>query len=250
MNIIAHRSEKEKWQKREFTAGQKNTRMVAMRQYIVIAGNIGAGKSTLVERLCSTLNWEPYYEPVSDNPYLEDFYQDMKAWAFHSQLYFLSDRLQTHKRLQEFSGPVVQDRSVFEDAEIFARNLYEQGAMTDRDFTAYMKVYKLFLSFIEPPDLVVYLQSSLQTLRERIALRGRDYESGIQDDYLLSLNRLYEKWIDVYDLSPVLTINTGSIDIVERPEDLDRVVALIYEAMKGKQEELFSAMDPTVRCSS
>ncbi len=212
-----------------------------MKQYIVIAGNIGAGKSTLVERMCQLLNWRPYYEPVSDNPYLEDFYKDMKQWAFHSQLYFLSDRLQIHKALQDFSGPVVQDRSVFEDAEVFARNLYEHGAFTERDFATYMKVYRSFISFLEPPDLVVYLQASLATLKRRIALRGRDFESNISDSYLLGLNHLYDQWIDSYDLSPVVTIDTGSVDIVEHPEDLDTVVNLIYEALKGKQDELFDA---------
>ncbi len=213
--------------------------MIGMKQYIVIAGNIGAGKSTLVDRLCQRLGWKPYFEPVSENPYLEDFYHDMKRWAFHSQLYFLSDRMQTHKALQDFSGPVVQDRSVYEDAEIFARNLYNQGAFSERDFTAYMKIYHLLVSFLTPPDLVVYLKSSLDTLRHRIDLRGRSYESNISDEYLAGLNILYDDWIARYDLSPVLTIDTGAVDIVERPEDLEYVVDLIHEAKKGKQDELF-----------
>ncbi len=214
-----------------------------MKQYIVIAGNIGAGKSTLVKRLCERVGWKPYFEPVSENPYLEDFYADMRGYAFRSQLYFLTDRLRTHKELQDFPGPVVQDRSVFEDAEVFARNLYEQGAFSERDYATYRKVYDLFVSFLEPPSLVVYLASSLSTLRERIALRGRDFEADITDEYLLGLNRLYDEWISSYTLGPVLTIDTASVDIVNRPEDLETVVDLIREAMKGKQEDFFDVFE-------
>ncbi len=214
-----------------------------MKQYIVIAGNIGAGKSTLVERLCDLLGWKPYFEPVSENPYLEDFYQDMDSYAFQSQLYFLTDRLKTHKELQDFSGPVVQDRSVFEDAEVFARNLYNQGAFKERDFATYMKVYDLFVSFLEPPSLVVYLKSSLETLRNRIDLRGRDFESDITDEYLLGLNNLYDSWFANYLLGPVLSIDTATVDIVNTPEDLEKVVEMIKEAMKGKQEDLFDVFD-------
>lgn len=212
-----------------------------MKQYMVIAGNIGAGKSTLVERLCQRLGWQAYYEPVSENPYLEDFYRDMNKWAFHSQLYFLTDRLQTHKSLQDFNGSVVQDRSVFEDAEVFVKNLYQRGALSERDFRTYWKFYQLFLSFLEPPDLVVYLRSSLETLKERIALRGRSYEEGISDDYLSGLNDLYEEWIAAYELGPVLIVDTADVDIVKRPEDLEKVTAQAAEKLKGKQPDLFPA---------
>ena len=210
-----------------------------MKQYIVLAGNIGAGKSTLVRRISETLGWKPYYEPVSENPYLEDFYEDMQAWAFHSQLYFLTDRLKTHKELQEFNGSVVQDRSVYEDAEIFARNLHLQGALSDRDFETYLGVYRVFLSFLDPPDLVVYLRASLDTLKQRIAQRSRGFEGDIPDEYLLGLNRLYDSWIEGWSSSGVLTVDADTVDIVARPEDLEHVVEMIRERLKGKQQVLF-----------
>jgi deoxyadenosine/deoxycytidine kinase len=209
-----------------------------MKHYIVLAGNIGSGKSTLVTRLSRQLGWKPYFEPVSENPYLEHFYRDMKRWAFHSQLYFLTDRLRIHKELQDWSGSVVQDRCVYEDAEVFARNLYLQGALSARDYGTYQGLYQVFLSFLEPPDLVVYLKASVQTLRTRIAMRGRSFEASITDAYLEGLNRLYDEWIAAFTGSPVLTVDAGEVDIVTRPEDLTRVTAMILEAMKGKQGEL------------
>jgi len=210
-----------------------------MKQYIVLAGNIGAGKSTLVKRISETLGWRPYYEPVSENPYLEDFYRDMHAWAFHSQLYFLTDRLKTHKELQEYNGSVVQDRSVYEDAEVFARNLHLRGALSSRDFDTYLGVYRVFLSFLDPPDLVVYLRASLDTLKRRIAQRSRGFEGAIPDEYLLGLNRLYDSWIENWSSSEVLTIDADEVDIVARPEDLSQVADMIRERLKGKQQVLF-----------
>jgi deoxyadenosine/deoxycytidine kinase len=211
-----------------------------MKQYIVLAGNIGAGKSTLVSRISERLGWKPYYEPVSENPYLEDFYGDMKRWAFHSQLYFLTDRLRIHKELQDFQGSVVQDRSVYEDAEVFARNLFLQGAISARDFDTYQGVYRVFLSFLQPPDLIVYLKASIGVLKNRIAMRGRGFEASIPDEYLDGLNRLYEAWIERFTSCPVLTVDAGEVDIVTRPEDLERVAEMIQERLKGKQQELFA----------
>jgi len=210
-----------------------------MKNYIVLAGNIGAGKSTIVDRISNHLGWKPYYEPVSENPYLEDFYKDMKRWAFHSQLYFLTDRLRTHKDLQDYNGSVVQDRSVYEDAEIFAKNLFLQGSISSRDFDTYQGFYRLFLSFLEPPDLVVFLKASVGTLKSRIAMRGRGFESAIPDSYLANLNQLYDSWIENFTLSPVLEIPAGEIDLVSRPEDLELVVNMIKEKIKGKQQVLF-----------
>lgn len=210
-----------------------------MKNYIVLAGNIGAGKSTLVDRISENLGWKPYYEPVSENPYLEDFYKNMKKWAFHSQLYFLTDRLRTHKHLQDYNGSIVQDRSVYEDAEIFAKNLFLQGSITPRDFETYQGVYTLFLSFLDPPDLVVFLRASVETLKKRITMRGREFEVSIPDSYLENLNRLYDIWIESFTLCPVLEVDTGEIDIVSRPEDMEFVVSMIQKKLKGKQQVLF-----------
>jgi len=210
-----------------------------MSKYVVIAGNIGAGKSTLVEKLCESINWQPYYEPVSENPYLKDFYKDMSKWAFHSQLFFLSDRMSMHKELQEFRGNVVQDRSIYEDAEIFARNLYINGNMNERDFQTYWKMYSIAIDLLNPPDLIVYLKASVPALKERIALRNRDFESSISDDYLHNLNILYDQWISKYSESEVLTLNIENTDILNRPEDLEKIVVEIKEKLRAGQQELF-----------
>lgn len=210
-----------------------------MKKYIVLAGNIGAGKSTLVDRISSSFNWKPYYEPVSENPYLEDFYIDMKRWAFNSQIYFLTDRLKTHKALQGYNGSVVQDRSIYEDAEIFARNLYLQGDFSSRDYDTYKQMYQVMCSFLQPPDLVVYLHSSLKTLKQRIHKRGRAFEQSISDKYLIQLNRLYEDWAAGFKLAPVLRVNADDMDVLLRPEDLEVITNKILLALRGNQGILF-----------
>ena len=210
-----------------------------MSKYIVIAGNIGAGKSTLVEKLCESINWQPYYEPVSENPYLKDFYKNMSAWAFQSQLFFLSDRMSMHKELQEFKGNVVQDRSIYEDAEIFARNLYINGNMRERDFQTYWKMYSIAIDLLNTPDLIVYLKASVPALKERIKLRNREFELSISDDYLHNLNILYDKWISKYNESEVLTLNIEDNDILNRPEDLERIILKIKDRLRDGQGELF-----------
>ena len=210
-----------------------------MSKFIVIAGNIGAGKSTLVEKLCDSINWQPYYEPVSGNPYLKDFYKDMSKWAFHSQLFFLSDRMSMHKELQEFRGNVVQDRSIYEDAEIFARNLYINGNMKERDFQTYWKMYSIAIDLLNPPDLIVYLKASVPALKERIKIRNRDFENSISDDYLHNLNILYDQWISKYSKKKLLTLNIDETDILNRPEDLDKIVLQIKDKLRAGQQELF-----------
>jgi deoxyadenosine/deoxycytidine kinase len=210
-----------------------------MEQYIVIAGNIGAGKSTLVKELCRNLSWQPYYEPVTENPYLEDFYKDMGKWAFHSQLFFLADRMAMHRELQEFNGSVVQDRSIYEDAEIFARNLSLQGEINQRDFRTYWKIYQNAVSLLTPPDLVVYLRASVSSLEKRIALRHRDFEAAIPSLYLEHLNSLYEEWIGGYRLSEVLILNIDDYDILEQPDDLERIAGQVRETLRKGQGELF-----------
>ncbi|MDC7239540.1 MAG: deoxynucleoside kinase [Spirochaetales bacterium] len=210
-----------------------------MKKYIIIAGNIGAGKSTLVKHLCEALTWKPYYEPVSENPYLEDFYKDMGRWAYQSQLYFLSDRMTMHRELQDQGGCVVQDRSIYEDAQIFARNLYLQGQISSRDFDTYWRIYEAAVSLLQPPDLLVYLKASVPALEKRIALRNRDFESSIPRSYLKQLNSLYEDWTMNYDTSAKLILNIDDYDILKNSSDLQNIVSLIQERLRGGQGELF-----------
>jgi deoxyadenosine/deoxycytidine kinase len=211
-----------------------------MKQHIVVAGNIGAGKSTLVRLLSDRMGWKPYYEPVSENPYLEDFYDDMSRWAFKSQLYFLSDRLGMHKQLQDYRGSVVQDRSVYEDAHIFARNLHLQGFIEKRDFQTYWRLYEVLVDLLERPDIIIYLKASLGTLKQRIARRGRDFEATIPDEYLNGLNELYEEWIGGWKLSPVLTLDMDNINFQDSDTDFDFAAGMIQDTLRGNQGELFS----------
>jgi deoxyadenosine/deoxycytidine kinase len=205
-----------------------------MKQFITIAGNIGVGKSTLVTLLAKKQDWSPVFEAVDQNPYLADFYGDMPRWSFQSQVFFLSKRLQQHHTLLQKNGSVIQDRSVYEDAEIFARNLYQQGAMIERDWHCYYDLYQTLSMMLPPPHLMVYLQASVDTLRRRIHQRGRDYEQGISDAYLTQLNTLYEAWAGNFKLSPVLIINTDNLDYVQYDEHLDLIWDKIAHRLQGK----------------
>jgi len=191
------------------------------KQFIAIAGNVGVGKSTLTTMLAEKLRWEPFYEAVGDNPYLADFYKDMQRWSFHSQIFFLSRRLRHHRQLLDSPNSVVQDRSVYEDAEVFARNLYQQGTLNERDYGSYRELYEVLVLFLPPPDLVVYLKASVPTLLERIARRGRDFERDISPLYLQRLNELYNAWIEDFTLCPVLTIPADDLDFVRFNGHLD-----------------------------
>jgi len=182
------------------------------RTYIAVAGNIGAGKSSLVEWLCRTYGVSPFFEPNEANPYLADFYQDMKTWAFKSQLFFLTHKFRIHQELDRTTGTVVQDRTIFEDAEIFARALHMQRCIDQRDFKTYSELYQTILRSLRPPDLLIYLHCPLRTLHQRIAHRGRKMEQGIKSSYLRRIEDLYAEWIGQYKLSPVLTIETGQMD--------------------------------------
>lgn len=210
-----------------------------MKHFVAVAGNIGVGKSTLVGMMCDQLGWQPYYEPVAENPYLEDFYDDMKAWAFQSQVFFLSHRLGMHLDLLENPESVIQDRSVYEDAEIFAANLFQQGQMNERDYASYRKLYRLLCDMLRPPDLVIYLRASVPTLQHRIAYRGRDFESNISDDYLERLNGLYEQWISNFSLCPVLTVPTDQMNFVAHNGQLELIVQKMDEKLRGKEEVVF-----------
>lgn len=210
-----------------------------MKKFVAVAGNIGVGKSTLVTMLCERLGWQPFYEPVAENPYLADFYQDMRAWAFHSQIFFLTHRLRAHRQLIDHPTSAIQDRSVYEDAEVFAHNLYRQGLISERDYSAYRELYRVLCEFLPPPDLVVYLRASVDTLQKRIARRGRDYERQITPDYLAQLNELYQHWIDHFSLCPVLTVPADDLDYVAHTSHLDLIVRKIQEKLTGKEEVVF-----------
>jgi deoxyadenosine/deoxycytidine kinase len=210
-----------------------------LNRYLVLAGNIGAGKSTLVGLLGQRLGWTPYFEPVAENPYLADFYADMDRWSFASQTFFLMHRAKSHRALSLEPGSVVQDRSLYEDAEVFARNLHLQGRMSDRDHSTYRELYAVLSSLLPPPDLVVYLKASVPTLKKRIRHRAREFEQDIPDAYLQGLNVLYEQWIGSFTLAPVLTISADETDVLDRPGDFDAIVARIEDALKGGQGTLF-----------
>jgi deoxyadenosine/deoxycytidine kinase len=210
-----------------------------VKKFVAVAGNIGVGKSTLVKLLCDQLGWQPFYEPVAENPYLADFYQDMRAWAFHSQIFFLTHRLRAHRQLLDHPTSAIQDRSVYEDAEVFACNLYQQGLIDERDYGAYNELYQVLTDFLPPPDLVVYLRASVSTLVERIQSRGRTYERQITPEYLEQLNELYEAWIKRFSLCPVLTVPADDLDFVANPNHLALVVRKVQEKLTGKEEVVF-----------
>ena len=202
-----------------------------MRKTIAIAGNIGVGKSTLVEFLHRTYGISPYYEPNEDNPYLPDFYKDMRRWAFHSQLYFLSSKFRIHQELDRTPGLVALDRTIFEDAEVFAAALHEMRKIDKRDWETYRNFYATILEAIRPPDLMIYLRCSMRTLRRRIRLRGRSMEQDIPLAYLKRLERLYERWIASYDMGEVLVLETDNLDyihdLVHRLDVMERIEALL-----------------------
>jgi len=209
---------------------------MSQRRTIAIAGNIGAGKSSLVEFLTRTYGIEPFYEPNEENPYLPDFYRDMKAWAFHSQLYFLASKFRIHQRLDRTPGVSVLDRTIFEDAEIFATALYQMRKINRRDWRTYHDFYQVILSAIRPPDLLIYLRCPMRSLRQRIRMRGRNMEQDIPLAYLKRLERLYEAWIATYSMGEVLVLDTGRLDfihdMVDRLDVMERVEALLPRSLR------------------
>ena len=207
---------------------------VVNKLFIAIAGNVGVGKSTLTAKLAQRFNWTPFYEAVDDNPYLFDFYQDMQRWSFHSQIYFLSRRLRHHKDLMRHPNHVVQDRTVYEDAEIFAQNLYRQGNMHARDYASYRELYEVMVELLPPPTLMVYLKAGVPTLMRRIAKRGRDFERDISPDYLAQLNTLYNNWIASFTLCPVLTINADQLNFVRSKADFEEIAKQIQQLVNNE----------------
>jgi deoxyadenosine/deoxycytidine kinase len=210
-----------------------------MKRFVAIAGNIGVGKSTLTALLREQLNWQPFFEAVNDNPYLADFYTDMQRWSFHSQIYFLSRRLRHHWQLLQCANSVIQDRTVYEDAEIFARNLYQQGLMDERDYRSYCELYDVVTTVLPPPDLIVYLRATVPTLKERIRRRGRPYEQDIATSYLDQLNTLYDEWIERFSLCPVLSVPCDDLDFVLIPAHLTLITSKILERLQGREEVVF-----------
>ncbi len=207
--------------------------MPAVKRTIAIAGNMGSGKSTLVEFLARTYGVMPFYEPNDENPYLSDFYKDMKRWAFQSQLYFLSNKFRLHQELDRQAGVVALDRTIFEDAEIFATALLQMRKISKRDWETYQSFYHAILDAIRPPDLMIYLRCSMRPLRQRIRLRGRKMEQDVPLAYLKRLERLYESWIDRYEMSEVLVIETDQLDyihdFVHRLDVMERIEAVLPE---------------------
>ena len=182
------------------------------KRFIAVAGNMGAGKSELVQFLCRRYGLKPFFEPNDTNPYLADFYADMEKWAFHSQVYFLTHKFRLHKELMAETGTVVQDRTIYEDAEIFCENLHRTGKINDRDYKMYRELYSSVTSSLSPPDLMIFLKCPVRTLKKRILNRGRKMEIDVPVDYLKSLNKLYEEWRSRYTLSPVIELATDHLD--------------------------------------
>jgi len=202
-----------------------------MKKSIAIAGNIGSGKSTLLEFLASHFDIQPFYEPNESNPYLPSFYEDMSGWAFHSQLYFLANKFKLHQELDRTSGVVALDRTIFEDAEIFATALHRMGHIDKRDWATYQDLYGAILDAINAPDLLIYVRCGMRTLRKRIRLRGREMEQDIDPAYLRRLQRLYDKWIDSYTMSDVMVIDSDRLDyasdLVDQLDLIERIEAIV-----------------------
>lgn len=201
--------------------------------HVAIAGNIGAGKTTLTKLLAKHYNWEPHFESVDENPYLDDFYSEMERWSFNLQVYFLNSRFRQILELRRTGKNIIQDRTIYEDAHIFAPNLHAMGLMTNRDFSNYSSLFELMENLVTPPDLLIYLRADISTLVGQIHKRGREYESSISIDYLSRLNERYEAWISEYNKGKLLIIDIDDLDFVEKPEDLGSVIDRIDAQING-----------------
>jgi deoxyadenosine/deoxycytidine kinase len=201
--------------------------------HIAIVGNIGAGKTTLTEMLAKNYGWDPLYEAVDNNPYLEDFYSDMKRWSFNLQIYFLNSRYRQIVDIQKSGRDIIQDRTIYEDAYIFAENLHDMGLMTSRDYENYESIFNNITEYIKPPDLLVYLKASVPTLVNNIQRRGREYEIGIRIDYLSKLNEKYDKWIKGYKLGKLLILDKDNLDFANNTEDMASIVQKIEREING-----------------
>ncbi|MBC7401159.1 MAG: deoxynucleoside kinase [Mucilaginibacter sp.] len=201
--------------------------------HIAVVGNIGAGKTTLTELLAKNYGWDPLYEAVDNNPYLEDFYSDMKRWSFNLQIYFLNSRYRQIIDIQKSGRNIIQDRTIYEDAYIFAENLHDMGLMTSRDYENYESIFNNITEYIKPPDLLVYLKASVPTLVNNIQRRGREYEIGIRIDYLSKLNEKYDKWINNYKLGKLLILDKDNLDFANNTEDLSNIIQAVEREING-----------------
>jgi deoxyadenosine/deoxycytidine kinase len=207
------------------------------KMFVVVAGNIGSGKTTLTKKLAERLNWRPHFESVSDNPYLADFYANMQRWSFPLQIYFLTHRFNTHKLIENSNASSIQDRSIYEDANIFARALFEQGDLDARDYENYRTLFESMVQYLNPPTLMIFLRRSTDKLVERIKLRGRDYEQAIPIDYLRKLNHYYEDWFTTYSAGKSLIVDTDELDFLENEEHFNRLVQKIHDSID--QQDMF-----------
>lgn len=213
------------------------------KRLVLVAGNIGAGKTSLTERIGARLGWLTSFESVADNPYLADFYRDMRTWSFHLQVFFLGHRAEQHLTLARSPQSAIADRSIYEDAHIFARSLHHLGHLSERDYRAYRRVYDLVVAGLPKPDLLLYLEAPVPVLLERIRRRGRDIESGITAEYLALLESYYHEWLQTFDLCPVLTIRSQDLDFVHKPHHLDIVIRRMQDRLAG-QEDVVLPEDP------
>lgn len=211
------------------------------KRFIVVAGNIGTGKTSVTERIGARLGWRTAFESVVDNPYLAQFYADMRQWAFHLQVFFLGHRAQQHLALAQDPDSAISDRSIYEDAHIFARALYHLGNLSERDYRSYRTLFDLVVASLPKPDLLLYLHAPVPVLMERIQGRGRSMESGISADYLTLLDSFYDEWLRTFDLCPVLTIHTNDLDFVHKPKHLQIVVQSIEDKLAGREDIVFPA---------
>jgi deoxyadenosine/deoxycytidine kinase len=210
-----------------------------VKRLVLLAGNIGVGKTSLTERIGERLGWITAYESVADNPYLPDFYENMKEWAFHLQIYFLGHRAEQHIYLANHPESAILDRSIYEDAHIFARALHHMDNLNNRDYHAYLRLYDLVVKNLPKPDLLIHLEAPVSVLMARIRRRARNIETGISEGYLSLLERFYKEWVEGFDLCPVLTIRSDDLDFVHKPEHLDIVVQRIKEKLAGREEMVF-----------
>jgi len=207
---------------------------------VLVAGNIGSGKTSLTERIGARLGWRTAYESVADNPYLPDFYADMEKWSFHLQVFFLGHRAEQHLEMSNDPRSAIIDRSIYEDAFIFARALHDMGNISERDYLTYRKIFDRIVQTLPPPSLLVYLKAPVEVLLQRIQTRGRDMEQGMDPNYLKRLESYYEDWMESFDYCPVLTIRTDDLDFVHKHKHLDLVVKRIQDKLTGKEEMVFN----------